>query len=328
MSEQEFMEIEPGTEHQMTEVEQSVADRMYAAINDFSNKSDRSLQAADFKMGLSDLGFCSERARRMLDSQVPEDRDALTAFIGTAIGDHMEQAWAKMFPGAIIQSEVELELHGETRVYRLPGHPDIIVPDEKLLLDGKTTFGLNVVRRTGPSRSQQYQRHTYGWAAWEKGMFGECEPEEVMVGNIWLDRGGVEKRPHVQIEPLDRSIVNEAGFWLDDVVYAYMHGEEARKEPPREMCAAVCGFYRVCRQHDTDVEGLIEEPLIVEAARLYREGKDMEKEGKKRADEAKAALDGIVGSTGEYTIRWIEVGSSEVAYTKKAYRRLDVKPIK
>lgn len=330
MSEQEFLDEEDITAsaRPMDEAEQDIAARMYAAINEFSNRSERSLQAAEFKFGLSDLGFCSERGRRMLDGQHPEDTDALTAFLGTAIGDHMEQAWFKQYPDSITQAEVELTLRGENREYKLPGHPDIIVPSEGLMLDNKTTFGLNVVRRTGPSKSQQFQRHTYGKAAWEAGYFGDLPLEDVRVGNIWLDRSGQERSLHVNIEPYDDSIVTEAGFWLDDVVYAFVNGEEARKEPPREMCAATCGFFRVCRQYDTDVEGLLTEPAVIEAARMYHEGKTMEKAGKGLVSEAKAALDGIVGSTGEYTIRWIDVGESSVSYTRAGYRRLYVKPIK
>lgn len=311
----------------MDEFEKEIAERVYRAIQRSSNESVRSLQSRDFKAGVSDLGYCSERVRRMLDGQVPEDTDVLAAFAGTALGDHIEQAILLEYPNAIIQAEVEVVLHGDGHTYRLPGHPDVILPDEGILLDVKTAFGLAMAERNGPSQNQQFQRHSYALGAWEAGLFAQSLPlEDVRVANLWMDRSAVDKRLHVDMEPFDPEQVRAAGEWLDEVVYNFLHGEESRKEPPRDVCAVTCGFYETCRLYDTDVEGLIKDPLHLDAVALYREGADMEKTGKRLKDEAKQALSGVSGSTGDFLVRWTRINESEVpGFVRRGYDKLEVR---
>jgi hypothetical protein len=306
-----------------------LAARIYKAVQDYSNYDSRSMQAREFKVGVSDLGFCSERTRRMLDRQTPEDSDVLAAFIGTAIGDHVERAVEENFDTTVLrQEEVSVTLRGEKSEYVLTGHPDLIVPDENLLIDVKTTFGLGVPRKNGPSNQQQYQRHCYAKGAWQKGLFGSAALEDVLVANAWLDRSAQEKEVHVDVEPYSEDVVDQAGQWLDDVVYAYLNQEEARKEPPREMCAAVCGFFGVCRAHDTDVQGLIEDREILGAIELYREGQDLARQGEKLKKQASAHLQGVSGSTREVLVRWVHVNESVVpTFTRAAYDKLEVRKI-
>ena len=313
----------------MDDGEKYLATTLYQAIQDESNLSARSIQSKEFKVGVSDLGFCSERTRRMLDQQVPEDTDALKAWIGSTLGDGMEVAAKRCWPHAIIQSEVTLTLIGDAHTYTLTGHPDVILPDEGILIDNKTDYGLTTIERTGPSQSQQFQRHCYARAAWEGGLFADhLGLEDIKVANIWLDRAGIENRLHCQMEPFDQDVVDAAGFWLDDVVYAYTQGEEARKEPPRDMCAVVCGFFPVCRAYDTDVEGLIRDKVALTAIDMYREGADLEKRGKKLKDEAKRHLTGVQGSTGEVFVRWTHINETVVPQnTRSAYDKLEVRAI-
>lgn len=313
----------------MTEEERLVAETVYAAIQHASAYSPRAMQGREFKLGVSDLGFCSERVRRTIDQQVPEETDNLPAFIGTAIGDHVEKAIPYVWPDAIIQSEVEVPLTGEQHAYVLGGHPDIILPDG-LVLDTKTGYGLETARRTGANQSQQFQRHLYALGAHLAGLFNpDVKLEEVRVGNVWIDRTATEREVHVQIEPYDPDIVQAAAEWLDEVVYAFLHNEEARKEPPRDMCAKVCGFYRECRLYDTDVEGLITDEEHLAAVDLYVEGREMESTGKRLKDQAKAHLDGVVGSTGEHQVRWTWVNPSLVPeYMRAGYSKLEVRSMK
>lgn len=309
----------------MNEQEQQIADELYAAIQAASSRSDRSLQSAEFQAGVSDLGFCSERTRRMIDHQVPEESDLLTAWIGTALGDHAERAAESAWPHAIRQARVAVRLDGEQRSYVLTGHPDLLVDNK--VIDIKTDYGLSTVERSGPSLQQQFQRHCYAKGAYAAGLL-TGPLEEVQVANAWIDRAAIDKRIHVQMEPYDEAYVEQAGAWLDDVVYAYLNGEEARKEPPREMCAVVCGFFKVCRAYDTDVEGLLTDPSVVASAAMYREGLDLEKAGKRLKDQAKVHLEGIRGSTGEYLIRWTHINESVVPEsTRRGYDKLEVKPL-
>lgn len=313
----------------MNEAEERIANALYQAIQDESNYSVRSLQSQEFRVGISDIGFCSERVRRMLDQQEAQETDMLLAWIGTALGEHLERAALRVWPDAIIQSEVSIELEGEQRTYTLKGHPDIVLPSG-FVLDGKTDYGLQTVRRSGPNDQQQYQRHSYAKAAWEAGMFEDhVALEDVQVGNVWIDRSGIERELHVQLEPYDEKWVTNAGFWLDEVVYAYLQGEEARKEPPREMCAVVCGFYDTCRALDTDVQGLLTSPEVLNAVEMYLEGAELERAGKRTKDQAKVHLEGISGSTGKHLVRWTHVNESVIPETtRRGYSKLDIKPIK
>lgn len=309
---------------------EDIAKRMYEALQAESNYSARSLQAKDFQVGVSDLGFCPERTRRMLDQQVPEDTDMLTAWIGTELGRGIERVAQRVWPDAILQSEVSVTLCGPDsgRFYNLTGHPDIVLPADGIVLDGKTDYGLSTVERSGPTMQQQFQRHLYGLGAWEAGMFGDLPIEEVRVGNVWLDRAGIDKRMHCNLETLSTDVIEHAAAWLDNVVYAYLQGEEAEKAPPRDMCAVVCGFYPVCRAYDTDVQGLLDQPEVLDAVTLYREGADLERRGKRLKDEAKQHLVGVQGSTGEFTVRWTHVNETVVPEsTRRAYDKLDLRPI-
>ena len=306
---------------------EALAKEIYQAVQDRSNFSARTMQSKEFQVGVSDLGFCSERVRRMLDRQVPDDTDVLEAFIGTAIGDHVEQAIHDRWPHAIIQSEVTVRLEGEAgRSYTLTGHPDVVLPGG-VLIDVKTVFGLALVKKNGPSQSQQFQRHCYAKGAWEAGMFGDIPLEDVKVANVWFDRSGKEKYAHVDMEPYDEQQVYDAGMWLDDVVYHYIQQQEAAKQPPRELCANYCGFYAVCRAFDTDVEGLIRDRDTLSAVEIYREGAELEKRGKALKKQAAVHLEGVRGSTGEVMVRWVHVNESHVNFTRGAYDKLDIRPI-
>jgi hypothetical protein len=314
---------------QMSDVEQELADQIYDAIQADSNFSERSQQSADFRIGISDLGYCSEKVRRML-AGIPEPvTDKLPAFIGTAIGDYAERAIVKhLWPDAICQATVSVDLVGERGTFTVTGHPDLVVPSG-FLVDVKTSRGLAVPRRNGPSQQQQFQRHCYALGAWEKGLFGDLDLDEIQVANVWIDRAADYREVHVHAEPFNRDVVIQAGFWVDDLVYAYLHDEEARKEPPLTVCENTCGHFADCRIGDalTGAAGLVDDPDVVTAAQVYKDGLAMESAGRKLKDEAKANLVGITGSTGKYAIRWIHIGESHVEYDRAAYERLEVRDL-
>ena len=312
----------------MTPAEQALADEVYEAIMRSSLDSTRSQQAKEFRVGVSDLGYCSERTRRMLTQEVPEDTDVLAAFIGTAIGDHVERACLAIWPDAIGQQSVTCVLHGDQGDYNVNGHPDLI-RRRGLVIDFKTARGLEIVSRKGPDSQQQFQRHCYAKGCFDGGLFDDdVTLDDVWVANVWIDRAADDKRVHVHMEKYDPLIVQAAAEWLDDVIYAYIHDQEARKEPPREVCYATCGYYGTCRALDTDVSGLLTDPTVVTAAEVYREGLDLVRAGERLKDQGKANLTGVSGSTGKFSVRWVHVNGSSVAYDRAPYERLDVKELK
>ena len=318
-------EIIEGLAYSMDDEEQWIAEDFYQAIQTASAHSPRASQT---HFGISSLGWCAEQMRRTLDGQVQDDTDHLSAFIGTAIGDHVERAYAAQHPAAIIQAEVHTTLVGDSGItYHLLGHPDIIDPTG-LLLDVKTDFGLGVIERTGPSQQQRWQRALYAKAAWEMGYFGDLPLDGIQVGNVWIDRGAVDKRCFVQLEPFDQQDIDAATFWVDEVVYSFIHKQTARKEPPRNVCFATCGFAQDCRGMDTDVQGLLTDDRQLTAVEMYVEGTRLEREAKRLKAQAKIALDGVSGSTGEFAIRWVHVGGAHVEFDRKPSDRLDIRPIK
>lgn len=323
MTEQQF------EARRMSVEEQSLGDRVYAAVQDASNFSERSQQSADFRMGVSDIGWCSEKVRRMI-AGIPEPvTDKLAAFIGTAIGDHVEQAYIAKYPEMIRQAEVTIKLISDTgSVYEVGGHPDLIDPVEGLVIDVKTSRGLGTAMRTGPNQQQQFQRHAYALGAFEAGLFPNHTLDQIRVANVWLDRSADYHEPWVQMERYNPEVVEAMTQWVDEVVYAYIHGEEARKEPSREMCEKVCGHFADCRALDTDVEGLLTDKEVLAAVDMHRAGGDLERAGKRLKDEAKATLKEIKGSTGTYTVRWVDVGPSEVNYVRAGYQKLDIRKIR
>lgn len=309
----------------MSEAEQALADDVYRALMMYSNLSARSAQAADFRLGISDIGYCPERNRRMMDQQVPEETDYLAAFIGTAVGDHAERAVAlHLWPDAIIQSEVHLDLRVQGQTYRLPGHPDVIVPSLGLVVDFKTDYGLTEISRLGATFAQKWQRNAYALAAWQEGLLGDIELGAVQTANVWIDRTADTKRVHVEMMPFDDEVIAQGMEEIDSTVYAFLNHEEAEKRPERAVCEATCGFWRVCRQHDTDVHGLLEDPRVVFNVISYFEGNELSKQGEQMKKEAKAHLRDISGSTGEYTLRWIWVNPSG---DRAGYYRIEVKRI-
>lgn len=316
----------------MTPLEQEVADRIYAGIQAYTTTDARGAQAGRYEVGISDLGYCSERTKRMLKQEDPGDTDMTAAFIGTALGDHVERAMALVYPEALFQETVHLSLSGDVRNYTIPGHPDAILPWG--ILDVKTARGLSVAQRTGADQQKQFQRHGYAKAAHDAGYFN-LPLEEVLVGNVWIDRAGDDKRPHVQLQRFDPTVLVDMTHWLDEVVDAFLSDRDAEKEPPREVCAATCGFFGPCRAFDTDVEGLLTDDKVLAAMEQYREALTMASDAARLKDQAKAHLAGydgfaLLGEDGErWSLRWTHVngGPTPPGY-RNSYDKIDIRKVK
>jgi hypothetical protein len=321
----ELIPDEVGTDG-MTGAERQMADNIYAAMMRSMIETDRAKQQQEFVVGVSDLGYCSERLRRLLARQVPDDVDMLPAFHGTWLGEGIEQAVGAAYPEAVIQPTVIVSLRGERNTYEIPGHPDIIFP-HGVLLDAKSANGLALAGRTGMSdQAKKFQRHCYAYAAWIQGLFDVgLELDDITVGNVWIDRSARERRLLVKTEPFSLDVIREATEWLDEVVYAWQHDEEARKEPAREVCAKTCGFYADCRGLDIQTKGLLTDPEVLAAVDLYREGQQMESKGKKLKAEAKETLTDVEGTTGEYQVYWTSIGPTKVeAFERAGYKTLKI----
>jgi len=310
----------------MNQEEVELAQFAWTAINQYCRGSERSVQAGEFRVGISDVGFCQEFTRRMI-MQEPEsdERTYQQAFLGTAIGDHVEAALAAADPELRRGIELSTTLDGDQGVYNVVGHTDLLGDD--IVIDVKSVAGLNKVKRTGPTQQQQFQRHLYALGAHQNGLLS-CPLEDVRTANVWIDRSGVEQECFVHMDTFNPDVVKAATAWIDDVVYAIRHGEEAQREPAREFCERYCTRYTACRSRDTDVRGLLTDPDVLAAVDLYKEAGRLESEAKHMRTEAQIELKGIQGSTGEYTVRWVHVPGGSVAYERQPYQRLSIARVK
>lgn len=320
----------------MNEIEQKISDLIYDTIQYESNNTDRTLQDKDNRLGISSLG--QDRKHALLKiRQVAEtdETDSTAAWIGTVLGEAIENALAKKHPTWVFQSEVNFHLdlpeHGMS--LDLPGHPDIIVPEgtdgiPAGVYDLKSKAEMESVRKYGQTTQQKFQVHAYAKAAMDAGVLDASKP--VWVGDIYYDRaarGGLVERPHVIAYEYDPSVLDEIRDWLGDVVYAVVNGEDLPSDMPRDWNEKFSPYASLLAQ-DTDVEGLIEDPTIIEAIDLYKEAQAMESKAKHLKNIAQVRLKGVNGSTGQYAVRWVQVNGGEVSYTREPYQRLSITKVK
>lgn len=310
----------------MTEAEARAAAAFEGVLRESIDRSmrdsPRSTYAAENKIGVSDIGGCREFVRRTIidEAFTDEQENYAAAFIGTAVGTLAEQA-VKDALGDQVQTQVPVTVALNILGYQLnlPGHPDLV--SSNACVDFKTVDKLGVTRRMGPTTKQWFQVMLYIRALIAMGRL----PQDAWAIVAFIDRSGSEPQPLVFAKQYDPAIVAEAEEWLADVIYAVQHGEEASRDQPRSWCEACCPRVSACRGFDTDVEGLITDPIVLEAIEVYRDAGAAIKQLEKDRESAKSVLSHVAGNTGEVVLRWIEVGESEVpAHTRAGYRRLSL----
>lgn len=322
-------EAVPSKAREMSPLEETFANAVYESIQHAADNTDRARQAADFVLGVSNLGHCRQHATLAVRQTPPSDkRDKTAAFIGRVLGDAIEAQMKIDHPDWLFQQlgTVKFPSGGE-----LDGHTDIVIPwtahTEEYpqgVLDLKSKDKLEIVRRYGMTTQQKYQLISYASAMIAEGTLNPDEP--IWLADVYYDRSGSTSECYSIGFWYDPEMIHEIDSWVGDVIYAAAHGEDASRDMPREFCWKYCEYATICRGPDTDVEGLITDPEIKAAVDMYREGLDLVAAGEKLKKEAKAAIPaGLSGSTGENNIRWIHVNESErKAYTVKAYDRLSV----
>lgn len=321
----------PPPERIMDDEEAALATQIYTAIHRATHDTERSRQASEtFLIGVSDLGTCSERTRRVMAGVKEPETDKLEAFIGSWLGAGVEAAVNFSHPYIRAQVATVVTLQGDAGRYEIEGHADLV--HDWGVGDVKTVDGLSVVKRDGPSRQQLFQRHLL--------CLGLHQTEQLSVPlqdaytyNVWLDRSGRSKECFVHRDRYSPEVIAEATAWLDETVYAYRQGIAAAKEPPRPWCAKVCGHYADCRMYDSDVEGLIQGGEIGTAVLLRQEAHALAKRAEKMKRDADAVLEGVNGyvraDTGQqFQVRNTWVNPSTYTTHRKGFYRLTVTAVK
>lgn len=290
----------------------------------------RTKQARDGILGPSDIGFCRQKAVLMTRGVAPTDNPPKwSAAVGTAIHNYVERAIKDRYPtwlvGSIDNVEVTATLPSGVEI---KGHPDIVIVEENAVIDIKTVDGLAYVRNQGASLQHKYQRHLYALGLIQSGILDSSKP--VIVGNLYMDRSGKEPQPLLLTEEMDPALTGEIDLWVEDVIYAIKHNEDANRDVASPVCERICEFFTVCRGSLPDDDSdLIQDPELINAVDAYVRARDMEKEASQLKKEAQNILAGVSGSTGTHQVRWTEIQPTVVeSFQKTGYMRMDVRKLR
>lgn len=305
------------------EVAERIAAEVREAIRVHTMGSDRARQQAEQRIGISEIGACRSYLARMITQQPydpPNGDIKLAAFIGTAVGDRLETALRDQYAYET-QQTVELTLPSGRVV---PGHLDVNTGEH--IWDIKTVDGLEVVRREGPPFKHKAQVSGYRKAKIDA---GELHPN-ASAALVYVDRSGKDDTMHVYVmEPFEcEAILMEVDQRLDDVEYGVINGvEEVPKDEPLTWCV-MCPFFTSCRGEQNPT-GVIDDPGHLNAVQRYVDGRELVRKGNQLMQAAKNELNGVSGSTGEYTVSWTHMNATKVeSFTRNATDRMDVRKVK
>jgi hypothetical protein len=296
------------------------------AIRTHSMNTARSQQSAARLIGPSEIGGCRAYLARVIADYPFDDMDDVkwAAFVGTSVGERLEHAMLDSYPGEVdTQVPVQATLPSGLKV---AGNADVVLR-RRGVIDFKSVDGLETVRRTGPSFKQVAQITMYLLGLIQA---GELEPDAAWF-LVFVDRSGRDDVPVVFEGTLSDEVLATIDARLEDVIYAVEHDiESAPRDEPYDWCMKVCPMFGSCRGKDEHLtSGLITNEDALSAVKLYAEGQDLAKTGKRLMDESKQTLLGVTGSTGETIVSWTHVSETEIAaYTRAGYDRLTLKPIK
>lgn len=301
------------------------------ALNSYDNGSARSQQSRNGILGPSDIGFCRQKAALVTKQTPPSDESTKwAAMVGTALHTYIEAAIKQKYPdwlcGSIDKIRTTATLPSGAVI---SGSPDIIVPSANAILDIKTVDGFEWVKREGTSQNHKYQRHLYALGALETGLLAAERP--VVYGNVYFDRSGKVADCFVLTDEFDETLTDEIDSWVQDVIYAVAHNEDASRDLPAAVCERICEFFTVCRGGLEVHEGgdLITDRTLLSAIDMYVEARDLEKAAAAQKKEAQSMLYGVNGTTGEYQVRWVQVAPTTVqAFEKQGYDRMDIRKVR
>jgi len=274
--------------------------------------SDRSQQAQSGILGPSDL-VCRERARRVTIGAVPDrESSSLAAILGTAIHKGIQEARAAVNPN--LRHEVEVSITLPSGVV-ITGHADEVDVDENSVTDFKTVADLAYRKRIGVDENHVRQVTLYALGLVQAGVL---KPDP-LIRVAYLDRSGRDELPFVVELPFDETNVRFSDAFIEDIIYAVKHNEEASKDWPREMCRRFCQFYFSCRRDDTPSGRIEGEPAA--AAGVYVEANEAIKKWTAVKEGARQHLDGVEGVTDDgVVVRWVEIMREE-----GPFQRIDVR---
>lgn len=307
-----------------------IRDKIVESLSAWQAQSPRTMQSRNGILGPSDIGFCRQKAVLMTRGTQPtDDPPKWSAAVGTAVHNYVEKAIKTSHPDWLVGSIDNVEITATLPSgVEIKGHPDIVVPSENAVIDIKTVDGLAYIRNNGASLQHKYQRHLYALGLIQSGTLDSDKP--VIVGNLYMDRSGKEPQPLMIAEEMDPALTGEIDLWVEDVIYAMKHNEDANRDVASPVCEKICEFFTVCRGSlPDDGSELIEDTELLQAVNTYVTAREMEKEAAALKKEAQNKLSGVSGSTGTHQIRWTEIQPTVVdSFQKAGYMRMDVRKLR
>jgi len=305
---------------------ESLSALIHAAIFTYDAKRPRSIQSREGIIGPSDLGWCRQKTVLTMKGTQPSDSKSIwPAVVGTALGEYVEKSIKDTFPTWLVGSIDSLRVTYTTLGgAEISGTPDVVVPEMNLVADLKTKDGFEWELRKGSSTSNKYQRHAYAKGLVAAGILDGDRP--VYVANVYIDRSGGIEMPLSEVQLLDDMLDDEINQWVEDVIYARLHNEDASRDIAAPICERICEFFTVCRgglpASDSDV---FTDPDIIEAARMYVEGREMATEGEKQRKAAAKMLSGLNGVADGWQVRTTEVDATDVpGFYRRGYTKVEV----
>jgi hypothetical protein len=338
-----FPAIDP--DHPVGITAESIAFMVTEAVTRHSMNSARTAQSLDNRLGASEIGMCRNYLRHVIigterqeDAKVP-----WAAFIGTALGDYVENAVHAEFG---VEAQIPVIATLPESGLTIPGHIDLFEPGEILsdtslgigaihdwgdpgwVGDLKAKDGVRLIRTIKDvDRGHLFQIRLYHLALVQDDQISPDAPAFL----IYLDRSGKDPVPVVIEVPTGDDYIAEIEEWVNDVVYAVKTGEEASRDRDYSWCEVACPFFWACRGADEHhaAGALIEDEQQLSTIKAYQEGKAMEKEGKALAEEARDALIGVAGTTPDrLVLSWTSIGASTYTVNRQPGVRLNLRKIK
>jgi hypothetical protein len=278
-----------------------IGEMVMAAIGDWQQNAPRTKQSTQRILGMSEMGGCREYVRATIagDPKGPPESLKWAAYLGTAIGDHIEGILGEMGFHTQEDAVVTLPRTGIT----VRGHLDARTNDG--IIDLKTRDGLADVRREGPPFKEKAQISGYFVGKVQEGVVDKNATGHL----VYLDRSGKENEPFVWsvtyevalaiLDAVEDRLVDVQTALATKVSQTYLRDE------PESWCYAIsCPFYAACWEGYVPTNK-ITHPRALDAVRRLVENRDDEKGAKERREAAREDLRGVEGVTPDgVVVRW------------------------
>ena len=174
--------------------------------------SARSLYAQGKRIGVSDIGGCREYVRRLIADEDFSDprKNFMAAFMGTAFGDHLEQAYLNATPARRCRWRSSSTSTCPGSAYHCRATPTSSTPTSTSSSMARRRTGSASSARPSVSASTSTSSRLYAKAAIDMGLLDE----DCTLALAYYDRAGVEQAPHIFEWTYDPTILDEAIEWL------------------------------------------------------------------------------------------------------------------